>query len=190
MANDGMVICEYLWGTFYVVWLVWALWAKPVRTREDAGSRLSYVFPTVLAYVLMFSRYVSNGWLRMQIFPDDRWLQLLGIGITIAGLGFAVWARMYLGGNWSSAVTVKIGHELVRSGPYRWVRHPIYSGLILALLGTAVENRQVRGIVAVILLYTGFAIKSRIEERAMTNTFGAEYDEYSRNTGRILPRFH
>jgi protein-S-isoprenylcysteine O-methyltransferase Ste14 len=183
-----MVVCEYLWGAFYALWLVWALRTKPTRTREGAGSRLSHVVPIVVAFVLMFARYISNGWLQIQILPDDLWVDVLGISITFAGLAFAVWARMYLGGNWSSAVTVKVGHELVRIGPYRWVRHPIYSGLILAMLGTAVENRQVRGVMALVLLFIGFTIKSRIEEHAMTRTFGADYDEYSRHTGGILPK--
>jgi protein-S-isoprenylcysteine O-methyltransferase Ste14 len=148
------------------------------------------VAPVVVAFVLMFSRHVSNSWLRIQILPGDLWVEVLGISITFAGLAFAVWARLYLGGNWSSSVTVKVGHELVRTGPYRWVRHPIYSGLLLAMLGTAVENRQVRGMIALVLVYVGFTIKSRIEERAMTSTFGAEYDEYSRNTGGILPKLY
>lgn len=186
----GMVVCEYLWAAFYVLWLVWALRTKPAQTREGAGSRLSHVVPIVAAFVLMFARNVSNDSLRIQILPGDLWVEVLGISITIVGLAFAVWARIYLGGNWSSSVTVKVGHELVRTGPYRWVRHPIYSGLILAMLGTAVESCQVRGMIALVLVYVGFTIKSRIEERAMTNTFGAEYDEYSRDTGGILPKLY
>lgn len=76
----------------------------------------------------------------------------------------------------------------MRSGPYRWVRHPIYSGMILAMAGTALERRQVRGVIAVVLLYAGFKIKSRIEEHVMQATFGSEYADYSRTTGAIVPR--
>lgn len=187
---NGMLICEYLWVGFYVLWLVWALRTKPTRIREGAASRLSYMVPIVFAYILMFTRYAASGCLQTQLLPDNLWVQLLGITINFLGLLFAVWARMYLGGNWSSAVTVKVGHELVRNGPYRWVRHPIYSGLVLAMLGTAVANRQVRGVIALILAFIGFTIKSRIEERAMTHTFGAEYKAYSRNTGGILPKLY
>jgi protein-S-isoprenylcysteine O-methyltransferase Ste14 len=83
---------------------------------------------------------------------------------------------------------VKVGHELVRSGPYQWVRHPIYSGMVLAMLGSAVVRHEVRGLIAVVLLYAGFTIKSRIEEQAMTATFGPEYVRYASTTGAILPK--
>jgi protein-S-isoprenylcysteine O-methyltransferase Ste14 len=188
MEPNGILVCKYLWVAFYLLWLVWALRTKPTRSRESAASRLSYIVPIIFAYLLMFTRHAANGWLQAQLLPDDPWIQVLGIAICVAGLLFAVWARLYLGGNWSSSVTVKVGHELIRNGPYRWVRHPIYSGLVLAMLGTAVANRQVRGVIAVILAFLGFTIKSRIEERAMTHTFGPEYEEYSRNTGGILPK--
>jgi protein-S-isoprenylcysteine O-methyltransferase Ste14 len=77
---------------------------------------------------------------------------------------------------------------LVRSGPYRWVRHPIYTGLISAMVGTAIARHQVRGLLAVVLAYVGFKIKSKIEERTMVSTFGTAYDDYSRTTGAIVPK--
>ncbi|HUI84996.1 MAG TPA: isoprenylcysteine carboxylmethyltransferase family protein [Candidatus Binatia bacterium] len=143
---------------------------------------------TVAAFFLMFSGEVPRDWLRIRLFPASLLSEIAGIAITAAGLALAVWARAYLGANWSGAVTVKVGHELVRSGPYRWVRHPIYSGMILAMLGTALERRQMRGAIAVLLLYAGFKLKSRIEERTMISTFGPEYDDYSRSTGAIVPK--
>jgi len=162
---------------------------QTAQSREGAASRLSYMALIVVAYVLMFTRH-APGWLQLRLFTYEPSIQLLGVAITVAGLLFAVWARIYLGSNWSSAVTVKVGHELVRTGPYRWVRHPIYSGLVLAMLGTAIANREVQGVIALLLAFIGFSIKSRIEERAMISTFGAEYEEYSRNTGGILPKLH
>jgi protein-S-isoprenylcysteine O-methyltransferase Ste14 len=132
---------------------------------------------------------VSRGWLLRQILPNWPWLDAAGVVVTAAGLGFAIWARAYLGSNWSASVTVKAGHELIQAGPYRWVRHPIYTGMILAALGTALELREVRGLIAVPLIYLGFRIKSGIEERMMRQTFGAEYDAYSHRTGQIAPRF-
>ncbi len=114
----------------------------------------------------------------------------LGVALTAAGIGFAIWARLYLGGNWSGAVTVKVGHELVRTGPYRFVRHPIYTGLITALLGTGLLRAQVRGLIALVLIYAGFKMKSKIEERAMISTFGTAYEEYRRSTGAIVPKLY
>lgn len=188
MEGIGMTVCKYLWVGFYLLWLLWALRTKPTRTSEGAASRLSYIVPIIFAYVLMFTRHAASEWLQAQLLPDYFWVQVLGVSICVAGLSFAVWARIYLGGNWSSSVTVKVGHELIRNGPYRWVRHPIYSGLVLAMLGTAVTNREVRGVIALALAFIGFTLKSRIEERTMIHTFGSEYEEYSRNTGGILPR--
>jgi protein-S-isoprenylcysteine O-methyltransferase Ste14 len=195
---DAMRICGGLWLVFVVVWLTWALRAKPVKRRESAASRLSYTILTLAGAYTMFASS-DPRWLQSPIFPAIRWLQtpivpagpglqFLAILITAMGIGVAIWARMYLGGNWSSSVTIKVGHQLVRTGPYRWVRHPIYSGLILGLLGTALAQCRLGGFLSVVLFYVGFKIKSRIEERTMMSTFGAEYDEYSRSIGAIVPK--
>lgn len=185
---DGISICGYLWIGFFLIWVIWGIRTKPVQRRENVSSRLSYSALSVVAFYLMFSGDVPQGWLRIKLFSANRWTDALGVAVTAGGMAFAIWARAYLGGNWSSSVTVKVGHELVRTGPYRWVRHPIYTGLILAMLGTALERRQVRGLIGVLLLYIGFKIKSRIEERTMTSTFGAAYDDYSQTTGAIVPK--
>jgi len=183
-----MQICDGLRVAWLVIWLLWALRTKRTQQREGASSRLSYIVLTVAAFWLMFSNDVPRDWLRARLFAPAPWTEWLGVVITAAGLAFSLWARAYLGTNWSGTVTVKVGHELVRTGPYRWVRHPIYSGMILAMLGTAVARHQVRGVVAVALLYAGFKIKSRIEEQAMAATFGTAYAEYMSTTGAIVPR--
>jgi len=186
--KDVMTPCGYLWVGFIVIWLIWGIRSKPVQTHEGVSSRLSYAVLNLAAFYLMFAGDIPRAWLRLRFLPASLWMEVLGVALTAAGLGFAVWARAYLGGNWSSSVTVKVGHELVRSGPYRWVRHPIYSGMVLAMFGTALERREVRGLIAVALLYAGFKIKSRIEEQAMVATFGPQYAEYMSTTGAILPR--
>jgi protein-S-isoprenylcysteine O-methyltransferase Ste14 len=185
---DVMRICTYLWAVFLVVWVVMATRTKPTETREGVSSRLSYTVLTFAGAYLMFGERLPQNWLRIPLFPPAEWNQALAIVISAAGIAFATWARLYLGSNWSGTVTVKVDHKLVRSGPYRWVRHPIYSGMILGLLGTALARGEVRGLVSVVLVYLGFKIKSKIEERAMTSTFGAQYDEYSRSTGAIVPK--
>jgi protein-S-isoprenylcysteine O-methyltransferase Ste14 len=190
MAMSAMQICGGLWLAFLVVWMVWAIRTKPVQRRESVSSRFSYMFMNVAAAYLMFSSDVSRGYLRVHLFTPNSFTDALGIAITFAGIAFAVWARAYLGANWSSTVTVKVGHQLVRKGPYRWVRHPIYTGMTLGMLGTAIVRAQVRGAIAVVLMYIGFKIKSKIEERMMTDSFGAEYDDYRSSTGGILPKLH
>ena len=184
----GEIICDYLWVAFLLIWLISAIKTKPAQQRESVSSRLSYTVFAIAAFYLVFAKQITQPWLRFHLLQPNLGTEALGVAITAAGIGFAVWARVYLGGNWSSNVTVKVGHELVRTGPYRLVRHPIYTGMILALLGTALQRAQVRGLIAVVLLYVGFKMKSKIEERAMTSTFGAEYAEYSRTTGAIVPK--
>jgi len=183
-------ICDYMWIVFLVVWIVMALGTKTTQQRESVSSRLSYTVFVAASFYLVFGRNTAVPWLRIPLFQPSALSDWLGVALTAAGIGFAVWARLYLGGNWSGAVTVKVGHELVRTGPYRFVRHPIYTGLILALLGTALVRAQVRGLVAVVLIYVGFKIKSKIEERLMVATFGSAYDEYRRSTGAIIPKLY
>lgn len=183
-------ICGYLWIAFLVIWLIMALKTKPAQQRESVSSRLSYTVFVIAAFYLVFGKEITQPWLRIHLFQPSPVSEALAVALTAAGIGFAVWARLYLGGNWSGSVTVKVGHELVRTGPYRIVRHPIYTGLILALFGSALLRPQVRGLIAIVLLYVGFKMKSKIEERAMISTFGAQYNEYSRTTGAIIPKLY
>ena len=134
----------------------------------------------------MFNHHLP-GRLNARFLPQDSWIANLGIAVTLAGLLISVWARASLGRNWSGTVTVKVGHQLIRSGPYRWVRHPIYSGLILATIGTAANIGQVRGLIAVALLYIAFIVRTSVEERFMVSTFGDEYQEYRKTSGRMIP---
>jgi protein-S-isoprenylcysteine O-methyltransferase Ste14 len=172
---------------FVVVWLV--AWFKTKRTQERMGfgSRLLYGVPVFIGSYLIFGDHVP-GWLQRRIVPQNVAVEILSVLLTAAGIGFAIWARFYLGENWSSAVSIKVDHQLIRTGPYAWVRHPIYSGILLATIGTALARREPRGLFAVILLWLGFWIKSRMEERFMRKTFGNEYQEYSRTTGALIPR--
>jgi protein-S-isoprenylcysteine O-methyltransferase Ste14 len=185
---SGMTICGYLWIGLVILWLGWGLRSKPTQLRESLGSRFSYMIATVAGFYAMFSRDVPLGWLHTRIIPREPWIEALGIAITVAGMAVAIWARAYLGGNWSSGVTVKVEHQLIRTGPYRFVRNPIYSGVLLAMAGTALDRGQVRGLVALVLLWIGFTLKSRVEEDCMKATFGTEYNEYKAATGTFIPR--
>ena len=185
-----MRICADLWMFLGVVWLAFAMRRKPTQQRESLVSRLKYSVPTILAFFLLFSRDIPFDWLYIKTMPDLLAIKIIGVALTAIGIGFAIWARVYIGENWSGIVTVKVGHELVRSGPYAWVRHPIYSGLLLAAFGTALVRGEPRGLIAVIVLWLGFWMKSRVEEEFMLQTFGPAYKEYSRSTGALIPRFH
>lgn len=184
---DVMRICSDLWMGLGIIWLVTALRTKQTQERADVGSRLIYGIPVVLAFFLMFGDYMPMKWLRSRVLPANGAVVMAGLTLTAIGIAFAVWARFYIGQNWSSAVSIKVGHQLVRTGPYAWVRHPIYSGLLLAMIGTALVLRESRGLLATGLLWVAFWMKSRMEEGFMLKAFGSVYEDYSRSTGALVP---
>jgi protein-S-isoprenylcysteine O-methyltransferase Ste14 len=183
-------ICSMFWLLFLLVWLVFGFRRKQTQERESLSSRLSYSIPTVLAFYLLFSDGINLEWLNIRLIRNIPTADWLGTALTAIGIAFAIWARVYIGENWSGVVTVKVGHELIRTGPYAWVRHPIYSGMLVATLGTALVRGEVRGLVAVAILWLAFWTKSRIEEQFMRKTFGEAYADYSKSTGALIPRLH
>ncbi len=188
---QGIQICGYLWIAFYVLWIAWAFQSKKTQQRDSSREQLPYRVLPLAALFLMFTPAWGIGWLSWlfsSIAPGWIWLGWAGVTITAAGFAISIWARSCLGDNWSSAPGVKVEHQLIRSGPYRWVRHPIYTGLILALAGTALARNQWRGVIAVVMMWAAFAIKSQREEHYMRQTFGSQYREYSQTTGRLTPR--
>jgi protein-S-isoprenylcysteine O-methyltransferase Ste14 len=137
------------------------------------------------AMLLAFSRWLPSV-LWVQVLPAATWASALGALLVGAGLGFSVWARVHLGRNWSAHVVVKEGHSLIRTGPYRRVRHPIYTGILLAFLGMAVAIGQVRAILAFVLALASFGYKARSEEARMRAVF-PEYEAYRRESAALVP---
>jgi protein-S-isoprenylcysteine O-methyltransferase Ste14 len=185
---DAMRVCSKLWLVFFALWMLAALRTKPTLERVSWRRALYYGIPAVLGYYLMFSRNLNIPWLQHWFVPRTPAVAIIAIVITLAGLLFAVWARAYLGRNWSSAPMIKEHHQLIRGGPYRFVRHPIYTGILLAMAGTSLANGKVRGALGVLLVWIAWTIKSRMEEEFMVRNFGAEYEEYRRSTGALFPR--
>jgi protein-S-isoprenylcysteine O-methyltransferase Ste14 len=111
----------------------------------------------------------------------------VGAAITVAGILFAVWARRHIGANWSRFVTIKQDHELITTGPYALVRHPIYTGLLTAFLGTAIATTQLRGLIAFALIAISLLYKLRLEEQWMRAQFGDTYADYSRRVAALVP---
>ncbi len=179
---------------FTVMWLAWALywWAlrrdvKATTRHESAWSRLAHILPLLLAAWLLSASRLRGTILGERFLPATLWPFWIGAGLTAAGLLFSVWARMYIGRNWSGTVTIKEGHELVTSGPYAIVRHPIYSGLLLALVGSALACGEWRGVLAVAIAFLALWRKLRLEERWMREQFGAAYEAYRRRVAALLP---
>ncbi len=119
--------------------------------------------------------------------PLSLWLVRLAAALTFAGIAFAIWARVWIAGNWSSDVTLKRDHELIVSGPYACVRHPIYTGILLALTGTTLAVGELRGLLAVVLACAAFWRKLGIEEAVMRRQFGEAYVRYAERVPALIP---
>jgi protein-S-isoprenylcysteine O-methyltransferase Ste14 len=177
-------------------WLLWlAYWAwsahgvKRATRVESALSRFGkYWLPIIVAVLLLQPLQIFSGTLLDAYFvPSLLWIVWLGLLLTIAGLLFACWARAILGRNWSGVVQLKQDHELVEAGPYRHVRHPIYSGLLLAFLGTALMIGQWHALLALAIIATSFWRKLRLEERWLGEYFGDAYADYMRRVKALVP---
>ena len=114
---------------------------------------------------------------------------ILGSVLTWMGIGLAIWARYHLAEYWSARVTIKEDHQLIRTGPYARLRHPIYSGLILATIGSALVIDQWRCVLGLCLVVTGYCIKARKEEAMLTQQFGEAFREHQKHAGFLIPRF-
>lgn len=180
---------EALWLLFGAYWLVSALKRKKTKQRESVLQRVGYTLPLVLVFYLLYQPQAHYGWLDSRFVPAGPFGKWLGVLLTAAGIAVAFWARWHLGTNWSGVVTLKEGHELIRTGPYRSIRHPIYTGILLALLGTAITFGEVRGLLGMAIVWLSFYIKARREESFLSQEFGPNFAEHKQHTGMFLPRF-
>jgi protein-S-isoprenylcysteine O-methyltransferase Ste14 len=181
----------YLLGGVWVAWLVY-WWAsarnvKPTRRHESFGSRLAHIVPLGVAAWLLAMPTLPGDALSGRLLPRTLTVYLIGTAITAVGLGFSVWARAHLGRNWSGTVTLKEDHELVRGGPYRFVRHPIYTGLLVAFAGSAVARGEWRGVLAVAIAFIALWRKLKLEERWLEETFGEAYARYRSEVPALVP---
>ena len=176
-----------LWLAWALYWMASALNNKATVRRESLASRLMYVLPLIVGGVLIGWRNGPWGWLGMRLWPPSLAAYWIGVVVLALGLLFSVWARVHLGRNWSGEVTVKEGHELIRTGPYAYVRHPIYTGLIAALLGTALASGTVRAAIGFVIIVASFLVKLRREEVFMRETFPGQYEKYREQVPALVP---
>lgn len=177
-----------MWIAFFVYWRITAGGAKATRRLEGMALRVFRVTLWAIALVLLILGPLPLPWLYWRFYPRSLVWFWVGVGATLAGMLFAVWARRHLGSNWSRSVTLKQGHELITSGPYGMVRHPIYTGLLTGFLGTAIAIGQVRGVLAFLLVLVSLWVKWRLEEKWMREEFGQTYAEYARRVPAVVPR--
>ena len=168
------------WVGFWIYWLAASIGVKAGQTRwtRFAGIRLGVVLIVLLLLrVRAFKAHAAT---------NDPWLQAIGLAIFVLGLALAVWARVYLGRNWGMPMSQKVDPELVTTGPYRRVRHPIYSGIMLAMIGTTIAV-SLYWLVAVVVLGAYFVYSALVEERFIAERFPDSFPEYKQSTKMLIP---
>ena len=180
-------IISVCWTLFAVIWLLAAFATKKSVFREAGLRRLGYIIPLLLGWFLLAKGHRLSDPLNHRVIPHVEALAWTGAALCIAGLAFCIWARFTLGRNWSGIVTLKGGHELITSGPYALVRHPIYTGLLTMLVATVIVLGHVAGIIALPLVFVSFWVKLRYEEKLMLEQFPEEYAAYQRRVRRLIP---
>jgi protein-S-isoprenylcysteine O-methyltransferase Ste14 len=180
--------CLGAWFALWAYWIASIPKQKAQRIAESSSDRARQILPMAATYTLLFSPAASYGWLGHRVLPVSQGLEGAAMLVAIAGVAFAIWARRHLGSNWSARVSIRKDHELIRTGPYRRIRHPIYTGMILAAFGTAGVIGEVRVVLAVVITIAAFYVKAGREERLLTREFGGRFAEHRRLTGMFVPR--
>jgi protein-S-isoprenylcysteine O-methyltransferase Ste14 len=187
MQRIALYVTATCWAVFYAYWLASALATKKTAVRESfLGSLIYRILVALAAILLVYATRMPNP-MSAVIFPSTTPICVLVVAFSTAGLVTCIWARSTLGRNWSSVVMVKVDHELVQTGPYRFVRHPIYSGFILMFAAIVLLVGRVAGILALCLFVYSFVLKLRREERVMLKQFPMSYPEYVKKTKLLVP---
>jgi protein-S-isoprenylcysteine O-methyltransferase Ste14 len=173
------------WLTFIVVWVVMALFVKRTVAHPASGWRVAVTVVTAAcALVFRSGARFSPAQLHWQLQAP---VQVACSALAVAGVVCCVWARLALGGNWSGGIVLKEHHELVQSGPYAIVRHPIYTGMIAMVAAAALYYNTVLAYLAVVAITTVFYLKSKREEQLMEETFPDDYGPYRERVRAIIP---
>jgi len=178
----------YVWAIFGIYWVSSAVHTKNAKTTEFPGWRVLRWGILGLTFALLFASWMRIGFLGLRFTPIRSVIYQSGFIATLAGITLAFWARLHLGQNWSDKVVLKVGHELVRSGPYAYFRHPIYSGVLLGVAGSAMVVGEWRGVIAFCMLLVNYAIKARKEEKILSVQFGEAFELHKREAGFLLPK--
>jgi protein-S-isoprenylcysteine O-methyltransferase Ste14 len=176
------------WFLFFASWAGAALWTSETAARPGFLRELPYRAATLIGFILLFEIYdppyfpvrplyrMADGW---------QWLLLV---FAFLGFGFCWWARIHLGPLWSGWITKKNEHHVIDTGPYKLVRHPIYTGLIVAAVVTAIDTGTLTAIAGAVIIIVGYAFKARLEEQFLTKELGEDaYGVYRRSVPMLVP---
>ena len=176
-----------VWGIFGIYWLMPTLRTRTQATKRQASPifRLLHVGLMTAGYVILLSSPAS--FLSQRFLPNNIVLKVIGIVILFLGLGFTVWARVHLGQYWSESVQIKVDHKLIRTGPYKIVRHPVYTGVLFGCLGTAIVMGKINAWLGIFLILAAFLMKLWKEEKFLIEEFSQTYLQYKKEVKALIP---
>lgn len=184
--RTASLLIPLLWVIFMVVWLVWARTAKPNERTTWWGAPAialrAFIVGAIITATTSSRLHRTMAWWQHRM-PA---LVIAGVVLTALGIALAIWARFFLGRNWGMPMSVKVDAELVTRGPYRWIRHPIYAGILLAWSGTTLALGPL-WLVALAAFLAVFVMSTRREEANMTALFPDAYPAYRARTWAIVP---
>ncbi len=173
-----------LWIVFSLYWSYAARNSGATKKGESTGSTATH---QILLNVALLLLILPIPGLLQQLLPATLALEIIGVALQVGFMGLAAWARVHLGRNWAAEVRIAEGHELVKSGPYRWLRHPIYTAMLGMFLATFIATGQLHSAIAVVMMTALYQRKIRLEENILRETFGPQFDDYRRDTWALVP---
>ncbi len=184
MGAAPSTIVAACWIVFAITWAIAALFVKRTVERSWGWGRLLMIAVGTLAYWTVRNPNVLGA---RRLWTPASFTEWLAAAVVVLGLGVTLWARLALGRNWSGSVTFKQDHELIERGPYHYVRHPIYTGLLLMALGSAMLNAWASAFAFCGILLIGFLFKLRAEEQLLTRHFPEAYPRYRQRVRALIP---
>jgi protein-S-isoprenylcysteine O-methyltransferase Ste14 len=190
--REAPSIIGWLWAAFILCWLILGQFNK--KASRNTSQRTAWALRLAILIGVLAVVLPGRGGFAGPFAPLGRLLRLhvglagqwVGVGLCVVGFAFAVWARLHIGRNWGMPMSLRQGHELVTSGPYAYVRHPIYTGIMLAMIGSALAV-GVLWMLLFVLYFAYFIVSARIEERMMLAQFPDAYPAYRRRTRMLVP---
>jgi protein-S-isoprenylcysteine O-methyltransferase Ste14 len=179
-----VIVSAVIWCVFAIYWEYAAKTASKALSSESRGSRSIHVIAITAGQLLLFFSVpgLNGNWLSRSVL-----LVALGFAFEVGGFLLAVWARRCLGKHWSGEITIKIDHQLVRNGPYKYVRHPIYTAMLMLYIGAAIVSGQWHALAGAALAAIAYSRKIPMEEANLARAFPEEYNDYRRQTRALVP---
>jgi len=181
------ILIFLLWAGFFAYWWITALLNRTPFKRVSSQFSVLTLMAVPIAILFAAATLLAPDLITFRVLPDILPVAITGLAVTAAGIAFAVWARLHLGKNWSARPAVHEHHTLIRTGPYAIVRHPIYTGILTGMLGTAIANGIAFAFIILCVVIIVLIVKLRMEEQFMIGEFGEEYERYRREVKALVP---